>query len=80
MAKATTGIRARAKAHGHGVKLAGKGKSKLGGTYSTYQCPKCWALATKEKGKEFGPLITQKCPGLQSYAKGYKRAPAKKRC
>ena len=57
----------KAKKLGHRVHVAGRGKG-----WVTYQCNKCWMLATKEDGKEFGPLITKKCPGLQSYAKEYK--------
>lgn len=61
-------IAAKAKKLGHRVYVAGRGKD-----WVTYQCDKCWMLATREGGREFGPLITRKCPGLQPYAKSYKK-------
>ena len=56
------GIVAKAKKLGHTPFVAGKGREKKAGAYTTYQCRKCWMLATRQGGEEFGPLIKHKCP------------------
>jgi len=66
-------ISVKARKLGHKIHVAGRGTDKVSGSYITYQCDKCWMLATKQGGKEYGPLITKKCPGVQPYAKEYKR-------